>query len=177
MPSAHFDLASPALQPFPPQAPVRRTSRWLPRFGACLGLVGLATGAAGCSRPGASSEAAKPAYSDQQVADAKKAVCEAYAKGIRSIRIVASKRAENPADTLPIAVNSRVAEVAVSTYFRDTLNTNPATPPDLQGLISTLAQNYQELVLIQLADGTPVDWKATKDSIEETASKLDELCR
>jgi hypothetical protein len=139
--------------------------------------MGLVAGVAGCGRPAASSEAAKPVYSDQQVADAKKAVCEAYAKGMRSIRIVAKRQPANDADRLGVAVNSRAGLVTVSTYFNDKLEANPAAPVELRELLGNLAQQYQEVALAQLADETPADYKSNLDTIDATIADIDKLCQ
>ena len=173
-----FDPASQALQPWQSPAPVqgRSPARWLPILGAGLGLLGLIAGVGAWMRPAPSGGAA-PVYSVQQVADAKKAVCEAYAKGMRSIRIVAKRQPANDADRLGVAVNSRVGEVAVATYFLTAIEVNPATPIELQNRLRELAQQYQELSLIQLADGGPSDWKSVVDQIDDLVSKTDQLCQ
>ena len=165
----------PWAQPAPAQGP--GIARLLPVLGVVLGLLGLGMGAAAWFRAAPADVAGQPVYTEQQVSEAKEAVCGAYNKGIRTIRIVASKRADNPADALAVAVNSRVGEVAVSTYLFNILEANPASPVELRTLVQGLANDYQNLVLIQLADGTPVDWKSTKDSIEDAAVKLDQICQ
>lgn len=177
MPYSQFEPASQAPHSLSPQAPVRRSPRWLPMLGVGFGLMGLIAGVAGCGRPAASSEAAKPVYSDQQVADAKKAVCEAYAKGMRSIRIVAKRQPANDADRLGVAVNSRAGLVTVSTYFNDKLEANPAAPVELREQLAKLAQEYQEVALAQLADETPADYKSNLDTIDATVAEIDKLCQ
>ena len=114
---------------------------------------------------------------EQQVVDASAAVCEAYTKGVRSMRVVAGRIVDNPADTLPVAVNSRLAEVAVGNYFINALAANPAAPPELQEPLLELARAYQDVALIQLANGTPSDYKSEKDIVNEAVAKLDQLCQ
>ena len=176
---AQYDPASQAPPPWPPQAPAqgRGPSRLLPILGAVLGLLGLIAGVAAWFRAAPSNVVANPTYSEQQVADAKKAVCEAYAKGVRSMRVVAGRVVDNPADTLPVAVNSRLAEVAVANYYVNALSANPAVPSELQDLLRRLSQAYQDVALIQLADGTPVDYKPEKEVVNESVRKLDQLCQ
>jgi hypothetical protein len=143
---------------------------------AGVALVTLSTGMAACARPATSGDAAKPVYSDQQVADAKKAVCEAYAKGMRTIRVVAKRQPANDADRLGVAVNSRAGLVAVSTYFNDKLEANPGAPAELKEQLAKLAQEYQEVALAQLADETPSDYKSNLETIDATVAELDKLC-
>jgi hypothetical protein len=177
MSSSQFEQASEAPRPLLPQASVRGSSRWLPLFGAGLGLLGLIAGVAGCGRPVASSEAAKPVYSDQQVVDAKKAVCEAYARGMQALRTSGGKKVENPADKLPIAVNTRLAEVAMSNFLINTLMDNPATEPELRDSAKTLAQTYQEMALIQLADGSTSDYETQARITDDLVPKINQICQ
>jgi hypothetical protein len=179
MSHAQYDPTPKAPPPWAQPAPAQRpgTARLLPVLGVVLGLLGLGMGAAAWFRAAPPDVVRDGPYTEQQESDAKAAVCEAYIKGIRSIRTVASKRADNPADALAVAVNSRVGEVAVSMYFSNTLEENPASPGELRTLVQDLANDYQDLVLIQLADGTPADWKSIKDTIEDAAVKLDQICQ
>jgi hypothetical protein len=179
MPSPQFDPASQAPQPRPLQAPVqaRTPSRWLPILGAGLGLLGLIAGVSAWMRPVPSGVAA-PVYSDQQVADAKKAVCEAYAKGMRSIQGAGTKKPDNPADTLPGSVlNMRLAEIAVGNSFFHSTQANPAAPADLLDLTNQLGTVYQDIALTQLADGSKfqVDPIATK--ADDLIPKIEQKCR
>lgn len=167
----------PSPQPRQAPIPARSASRLLPVLGVVMGLLGLAMGAAAWFRAGQADSAAQPVYSEQEVAEATKAVCEAYAKGIRSIRVVAGTAVDNPADALPIAVNSRLAEVAVGNYFINALSENTAAPNELREALSDLSQAYQDVALIQLADGMPVDYKSEKEVVNEAVEKLDQICQ
>jgi hypothetical protein len=161
--------------PWPPQAaPARRgASQLLGILGLVLGLLGLGIGTAAWFR--AAPKPAATTYSDQQVADAKKAVCDVYAKGMRSIRTAGSKQVD-PADWLPVAVNTRLAEVAVGNYLLNTLDSHPSAPSELRDAIFQLAQAYQDMALIQLADGPPLDYKSETTAADEEISKIDQIC-
>lgn len=178
MSNSQFELASQAVQHCAPQALMRGSSGWLQLLGAGLGLLAVSAGVAGCSRPAASSEAAKPAYSDQQVADAKKAVCEAYAKGWHSIQVAGSKKKpDDPSDTLPVvAVNGRVSEVAVANYLFNTLRANPAAPQELGDLVSQLGAVYQDIVITQLGDGSREEVHSIAVKADELIPKINAIC-
>ena len=169
---AGYDPASQAPPPWPPQAPAqgRGPSRLLPILGAVLGLLGLIAGVAAWFRAAPSNVGEGPVYSEQQVADAKKAVCDAYAKGVQSIQAAVAKRPENPAETLlPATVlNARIAEVTVANYLFTSIDANPAAPPELSGLIRKLGDIYQNIVLTQLADGA-------REEVGTIAAKADEV--
>ena len=164
--------------PWPPQAPVRgrNPSSLLSILGAVLGLMGLIVGVAAWFRAAPSNAASNPTYSEQQVVDAKKAVCDAYAKGMRSIRTVGSVKVD-PENWFPTAINTRLAGFAVGTYFLDSLDANPATPSELKNLVRKVGEAYREIALTQLADGTPLDYRSSNDTVEELVPKIDQLCQ
>ena len=174
-----FDPASQAPQPWQSPAPVqgRSPARWLPILGAGLGLLGLIAGVGAWMRP-APSGGAVPVYSDQQVADAKKAVCEAFEAGQRSIRAAGNRRPENPADPFPLtAINVRLAEVAVSNSLLNAVYENPAAPAELIRLADQLGKTYQDIALIQLADGQPADFSSLALRSEDTISQIRMTCQ
>ena len=169
---------APQTQPRPTPAlvPGRGGSRLLPILGVGFGLLGLMAGVAAWFRAAPSDPSTTPIYSEQQVAEAQAAVCEAYRKGVRSMRVVAGRVVDNPADTLPVAVNSRLAEVAVGNYFINALDEHPAAPAVISSTLRGLALAYQDVALIQLADGTPADYKYEKEVVNDAVGKLDQLC-
>ena len=178
MSNAQFDPAYHATQPGLPQAPLRRSSRWLSMVGAALALVGLTAGIAGCSRPAVSGEAAKPAYSDQQVADAKKALCGSFDQGVRSIRAAGARKPENPTELFSATVvNIRLAAVAVGNSFFHSVASNPAAPSELSTLLTQLGETYQDIALIQLADGQKSDFEPLIAQADDLVLKITNSCR
>lgn len=129
-------------------------------------------------RPVAPGGAMTPAYSDQQVADATKAVCEAYAKGMRSIRAAGARKPDNPADQFPVtAVNIRLAAIAVGNSFFNAVSANPAAPLALSDSMSQLGQTYQDIALIQLADGQKADFDPLISKADKLVSQTEEICQ
>jgi len=178
MSNAQFDPVYRATRLGVPQAPARRSSRWLPVIGTGIALVGLTAGVAGCSRPAASGDAAKPAYSDQQVADAKKAVCEAYKKGFQSIRVASTKKSDDSTEGLPgTLLNARIAEVAAANYFINAVRENPAAPSELNELVGQLGDIYQDIVLTQLSDGSREEVHPIAGKADAIIPKIDQLCQ
>ena len=167
--------ATPPPQPPRLQQPHGRSSLWLGALGVVLGLLGLLVGVAAWFR--AAPHEAVDVYTEQQVADAKKAVCEAYAEGVRSIWVAGGKKADNPSDALPIAVNTRLAEVAMGDYLINALHANSAVPAELRELATKLASTYQKMALIQLSDGTPLDYEPDRRIADEVIPKLDQICQ
>jgi hypothetical protein len=135
-------------------------------------------GVAACARPAASGDAGKPAYTEQQVSDAKKAVCDTVEKGIRSIQTAGTKKPDNPSDTLPGSVlNMRIAETAVGNSFFHSTQANPAAPADLIELTNQLGEVYQEIVLTQLADGSKLQVDPIAVRADDLIPKIQGKCR
>jgi hypothetical protein len=143
-------------------------------LGVVLGLLGLGMGAAAWFRAAPPDAAGKPVYTEQQVGEAKEAVCSAYARGVHSFQIAGSRKVDNHSETLAIAVNTRLAEVAVGNYLINTANAYPAAPYELRQLIEKLAQSYQEIALTQLAESS--DYKHVGLDADEAISKIEQIC-
>jgi hypothetical protein len=95
---------------------------------------------------------------------------------MRSIRTVGSVKVD-PQNWFPTAVNTRLAGFAVGTYFFDSLNANPATPSELYVLVHQVGEAYRDIALTQLADGTPLDYRSSNDTVQELVPKVDQLCQ
>jgi hypothetical protein len=94
---------------------------------------------------------AKPQFSDQQIAEAKKAVCAAHDLANRATGTAGGQSGDDPTLKFVIAVNIRIGAVASADYFLSTLNQNPATPADLAAAARHTAMAYQETTLLHLA--------------------------
>lgn len=170
------------MQPPPPPSPVqpagstRTGSRLLGIAGVTLGLAGLVAGVGAWFRAAPPREATVPAYSEQQVIDATKTVCDAYSRGLQTFRIAAGRQVENPADKLPVAVNTRVAEIAVSNFLSNEIYANPAAPLELQKLVHQLSEAYQDIALVQLAEGTTSDVEPFGLSADDAIAKIGKIC-
>jgi hypothetical protein len=136
-------------------------------------------GAAAWFRAAPAITAEAPAFSDQQVVDAKRGLCAAYAKGWRSLQVAGSqKRPDGPPDALPaVTVNGRVAEVAVGNYLINSVDANPAAPSELKKLVRKLGEEYQEIVLTQLADGSRSDVLPIAENADRVRVEIERLCQ
>ncbi|MBI3214721.1 MAG: hypothetical protein HYZ38_12915 [Mycobacterium sp.] len=119
---------------------------------------------------------AAPTYTDSEVADAKKQVCDAYQMAHEAIVTAGGK--QDPADAMAYAANGRLAFFAGGQYLYDVLTTNPATPTEMAESARTYATNYRKLALVLLADKTAQDLgKATADDADAADEKLKQLCQ
>lgn len=164
--------------PWPPQAPARgrNPSRFLPILGVALGLLGLVAGVGAWFRATPSKEVAKPAYSDEQVADGSKAVCDAYKKGWQAVQVAGTKKISDPSQPLPPELlNARIGELATANTFLIAVLNNPAALPELKRSVGELGSSYQSLVLTQLADSANIE-EYTRQ-IDRLVPEIQELCR
>ncbi len=111
-------------------------------------LVTLGVAIVGWFRPLPAKPPPAPTYSDQQVAEAKAAVCTAYEQ-IRKAGDVAGARngASDPTAILTVATSTRQVLEVGSRYLITKLDTEPATPPDLAAAVRKLADVYQEMTV------------------------------
>jgi len=93
-----------------------------------------------------------PAYSDQQVAEAKSNVCTAYARVHRAVGLTSGRSGDDPISRLAVATSGRQALDVGGSYLLAKLAQEPATPPDLAAAIRKLADTFQELTVDYLAE-------------------------
>lgn len=98
-----------------------------------------------------------PQYTDQDVAKAKEAMCDAYDRTLKAIAGTSGSQSEtDPIKAFIMTVNTRFSFHITAEYFLSQLERNPATPQDLAENFRKLAASYDELLLAQLAN-TPQD--------------------
>lgn len=116
-----------------------------------------------------------PSYSEQQVADAKSKVCDAYGKVRAALSANATRNLGNdPTAQLAVAVNARQVYVASSAYLLSTLAAEPATPSDLAAAVRKLTNLFQVLTLDGLAADPNVQGH---DAADQTIAAILELCK
>ncbi|WP_445159995.1 hypothetical protein ACTXG5_17510 [Mycobacterium sp. Dal123C01] len=110
-------------------------------------LATLAVAIVGWFRPVSAKPPPPPAYTAQQVADAKAKVCGVYEKVHSAIKASSSRnQGTDPTAQLVFAINGQQAILAGSEYLRTTLSELPATPTELANTIRKLTDIFQELV-------------------------------
>jgi hypothetical protein len=174
--------APPAPGPPPwPQVAPSRPQRW-PVFASlviALVAVGLAIGS--WLRPLPSAKApSTPAYTDQQVADAKTNVCAAFEKVQHAVNLANTHGGSADYSTqLAAAALTHEALDAGSRYLLTKLAEEPATPPDLAAAVRNGANADQEALigyLNGLSASDPAMQPALNSSDEATAT-VRRLCK
>ncbi|HRD13314.1 MAG TPA: hypothetical protein PLI79_15785 [Mycobacterium sp.] len=97
-----------------------------------IALVAVAVAIAAWFTPAPKAEVpAAKTYTEQETADAKKAVCEAFDRGQATLSVTGRKTGADPNAAFAIAVNSRIAINTVIGYWRTVLQREPAAPEAL----------------------------------------------
>ncbi|WP_052960159.1 hypothetical protein [Mycobacterium sp. EPa45] len=119
-----------------------------------IAVIAVAVAIGAWFRPIPKPEApAAKTYSDQEIADAKKAVCDAYGKADRAINATGRKNGgEDPTAIVAVAVNVRLALSESSSFLLRTLEEYPATPSDLQEHVRAAAGAFQNVAIDQLGE-------------------------
>jgi hypothetical protein len=147
-----------------------------------IALIAIAVAVAAWFRP-ANSEPPPPApdstpkYSDQQIADAKKAVCAAHDLVGRATEYSGSQKNDDPTLKYIIAVNNRLAGALSGDYFLAQLNHYPATPHDLSAATQDLALAYQGTTLMQLANASADELDTIYKTLDTADAKVVEACK
>lgn len=143
-----------------------------------IALIAVAVAIAAWFRPAPKAETpAEKTYSEQEIADAKKAVCDAYGEVIHTLDVNKRKSSVNPADNFAIVVNTRLAVQAVADYLLNTVNSQPALKPELSSAIRGLATAYQQIVLKQIGDADQSELDASYQRADEFQSATAQACK
>jgi hypothetical protein len=154
-------------------------ARW-PTFTAlAIALIALAVGLAAWFRstPHNNQPPPKPAYTQQQIADAKAKVCTAVGKLDRAVSVGNAEPRGN--DPLVAAINTRQIFDILSRYLLATLAEEPATPADLATAVRTEAETLEEIV-IDYQDGfgtSDPEVKPAVDANSAAANTVRQLCK
>jgi hypothetical protein len=141
--------------------------------------VALAVGLVGWFRPVPhdNQPPPKPAYTDQQTADAKAKVCAAFAKLDRAGGVLIALGKSS--DDLVGAINTRQVFDVFSRYLLTTLAAEPATPADLTAAVREQASTLEEVV-IDYQEGyvkTDPEMRSVVDANSRSADTIRQLCK
>lgn len=119
-----------------------------------------------------------PTYSSQQVADAKSKVCAAYAKVHHAVLANTGRTGDSdPTTQLALAANARIALFDSGEYLLKILAREPAASSNLVEATRALADSYQELALDYLSEAPDAAIAASRQTIENTGSRVREICQ
>jgi hypothetical protein len=168
-----------AQTPGVPSIAFSRPAGW-PTFTAlAIALIALAVGLAAWfhSTSHSTQPPPKPAYTQQQIADAKAKVCAAVGKFNRAVSV--GNSLPRGSDTLVTDINSRQIFDVFSRLFLATLAEAPATPADLATAVREQASALEEAV-IAYQDGLSTsdpEMRPILDASSAAADTIQQLCK
>ncbi|WP_167107406.1 hypothetical protein [Mycobacterium sp. DL592] len=143
-----------------------------------IALIAVAVAIGAWFRPAPKAEApAAKTYSEQEVTEAKKAVCDAFEQVKSTVNTAGGKSGDNPTDSFIVAVNIRLALTTSSSYLADQLTANPATPETLAEPIRLLASRYREIAMRQIADASNSDLQPLATGADKDIERITEACK
>jgi hypothetical protein len=120
--------------------------------------------------------AAEPVFTESQVADAKKQVCDAFQLARNAIVTAGNK--QDPANAMAYAANARVAFFGGADYLGDIVSSLPATPSELADAAHEYSSAYKQLALVLLSDKTPQQMdQSIVASGDNSNEKLKQICQ
>jgi hypothetical protein len=186
-PSTESEAVEPAAQPAPathvkepaPAAHASGLSRWLAPIALVLAVIAIAGAAVGWFYPHKSASST-PTYSDQQIKDAKKHMCETFM--LVDHEVVRNSRLKNPENggpigALSVATAARLAFYSGGAFLKDRVAQEPATPPDLAKSLNALASNLEELAIGYLAGSAEFAQDELRQSLDDKIKATIELCK
>jgi hypothetical protein len=170
--------AAPTTTPAPVAQP-SRASRWIPLVALVIALLAVAGAAYGYFFPNESAAAAGK-YSDQQVNDAKKHICETFKIVDRAV--VKNSHLKNPENggpigALSVATAQRFAFYDGGDFLRDRVAAEPATPKNLADAANTLGTQLEELSIGYLAGAQDFVQDELRQNLDDKIKKIVEICK
>jgi hypothetical protein len=141
-------------------------------------LITLAVAIVGWFRPVPPKPPTAPAYSAQQIADAKKKVCAEYQKVHTAIKASTGRdMGADPTAQQVYGLTGRQALLAGSEHLRTVLSSEPATPEEIATAIRKLTGLFQELTIDYLNSMPDSDMEPTVHAADETTLAIEGLCK
>ncbi|MCV7108157.1 hypothetical protein [Mycolicibacterium chitae] len=170
----------PAQAPWPPQGPppARQSSRLPLVLTAALAVIAIIIAIASWFQPAPEPEAqaTEQQFSEQEVTEAKEAVCGAWDAAYNAIQTAASRTSNDETIAFILAVEVKLAFHASGDYIESALRDHSATENDLAEAARQLSSAYHRAILFQLADEPSNKVDEIKSEIRAAESTLKLEC-
>lgn len=179
-------MLQPPQAPLPPESGTssdsgvqsRGISRLPNAIAIAIAVVALAVAAGAWFRPLPKPEApAAKTYTEQEVAEAKKAVCEAFETARETLATTGGKTSEDYAEAFVVAVNTRLALETTSNFLARTLEENHPTPSDLATPVGELSRSYEGIALAQLNESPQSEINLIASTSDAAVARITQACR
>ncbi|WP_431237827.1 hypothetical protein ACQ86B_24655 [Mycolicibacterium aichiense] len=144
-----------------------------------IALIAVAVAIGAWFRPAPKPETpAVKTYSEQEVADAKKAVCDAFLTVHNGVRINTGRNGgTDPTATLAVAANARLSLYGGGGYMSDVLEQHPATPKELADAVNQLSEVFRKLAIGYLADVSDTDLEPSLQQADNATVAVKNACQ
>ncbi|SBS79724.1 putative alanine and proline rich membrane protein [uncultured Mycobacterium sp.] len=144
-----------------------------------IAVIAIAVAVGAWFRPAPKPETpAAKTYSEQEVAQAKNAVCDAYTRTDRAVQAAGRRNGgDDQTAILAVAVNIRLALSESSSFLLRTLAENPAAPRDLQEQIRLAATAYQDVAIDQLGEASQEELAPLFKQADSTDVAIKQACK
>lgn len=115
-------------------------------------------------------------YSEQEITEAKEAVCGAFEKAFKALTVNSLRAGDNPTTDLSVIANSRITIHSAGTYLLTILNNQPATPKTLSEATKNLAIQYGGMVLDQIGEADEADLESDYLNADSLTSEISKAC-
>lgn len=165
--------------PWAPPAPVpsRGASRAPVIIAIAIALISLAIAIAGWFRPTHTETPAAPQYSEQQIADSKANVCDAYNTMYPAIRQAGTATSDDPNQKFLIALNTRLAFNTAADYMQMAIDKNPAISSELEAGIEKSISSFRKMVLVQIANDPNHELDNIYKNVDESQTSIESTCK
>ena len=143
-----------------------------------VAVIAVAVAIAAWFRPTPKAETpAAKTYSEQEIADAKKAVCDAFGQTRKALEVTNRKNAgPDPTAILAVAANGRVALTVGADYLLSELKDHPALPAEISVAVDDLGRAYRRIALNYLAEASQTDMDPAFRQADDASAKLRQFC-
>lgn len=156
----------------------RGASRLPNAIAIAIAVMALAVAAGAWFRPLPKPESpAAKTYSEQEVAEAKRAVCEAFTKGQNALTANSRRAGANASGDVAVVANSRIAIQASGAYLGSVLADRPPAPTELVNLSHQLVHQYEVMVLDQIGELTQSELDDEYRNADSLAGQIAQACR
>jgi hypothetical protein len=166
---------------WPPQGPPPSSSgpsRVPTIIAIVIALIAVAVAIAAWLRPAPRAETpAAKTYSEQEIADAKKAVCDAFGQTRKAIEVTNHKDVgPDPAALLAVAANGRIALTTGADYLLAETADHPALAADLLTAVKDLSNSYRRLAIEYMAEAPQDAMEPIFRQADDASAKVRQFC-
>jgi hypothetical protein len=150
-----------------------KSPRWIALGALAIAVIAAAAAIVALIRP-----APAPSFSDQQIAQAKGSVCDAYSMVRRAVfmKYPNAHPGGDPVVQLTATSNERLALLGGGAYLRETTAAQPAAPADLTKAVNSMGITLEQMGLDYIARTNKSVWEPLRKDLGDEVGQINKLC-